>query len=370
MPNFPEQIEVEDDSIDEQTGLSEEVSLLIDDIPYKFWNQVDIDLSLDDIADRFTLSGPFDYENPSIVDVFRPYKYREVGIYVGGQKVMTGTMIKPKTNNTGNSSTITVEGYSSPGIMADVNVSPDNWPLSINGLNLEEIANKLLSPFEIDVVFEADPGAKFTKADKARLEPDEQIGNFLIKLAKQRGLIISSNEKGELIFKTIGDAIATMSLKGGEWPVINSSTTFDGQTMFTEITALGTNNKKGFGQKATVENPALANAPKNRPMVFKASDIAAGGLQAAATAKLGRMIAESVQIDLDLVGWFQPQPESTIWKPNQRIFFESARDMLYEDEYIIRNVKLSKGPDAATTSISLVFPESYNGEIKSSFPWE
>jgi prophage tail gpP-like protein len=369
MPDFPDTIEVEDASIDQDTGLSDEVSLVIDDTPYKFWTTVNINLSLDNLADTFSLSGPFEFDNFNFQDIFRPYKYKDVAIYVAGIKQFQGTMLTPKPSNKGSSSVVTVEGYSGPGIIGDVNVAKVDWPVQMNGLNLQEIAEKLLDPFGIVPIFTVSPGAKFTKDDKVRIEVDEKIGSFLIKLAKQRGIIISSNADNELEFHGITSGKAEVSIIGGKPPWIGSDPVFNGQNMFSEITAIGTNNKKGPGKSATVQNPLLSEVPRIRPLSFRASDISQGGLKDAATAKLGRMLAESVAVNLSCVGWHRP--DGTLWRDNQKIVYQSDRDMLYnEAEYITRNVNFKKVANAATTDIELVFPESYNGEVKTSFPWE
>jgi prophage tail gpP-like protein len=370
MPDFPDTIEVEEESINPNTGLSDEVSLVIDDTPFKFWETVEIKLSLDNLADTFSLSGPFDFENPDFLEIYKPYTDKEVALYAAGEKILTGRMIRPSTDNSSNSSRITVQGYSNPGLIANVNTAPTNWPIMINGLDLKEIAEKLVSPFEIDIVFDnVEPGAKFTKADKVRLEPDGKIGDFLITLAKQRGLILSADSEGQLVFHKVTSERAEVSIIAGEWPWISSGASYDGQNMFSDITAIGTNNKKGAGGSSTVNNPALSSASIPRHQVFKASDIAQGGLKDAANATLGRMLADSVKVSLSCVGWHRP--DDKLWKDNQKIVFVSARDLLIEeDEYITRNVTLKKNPSSATVDIDLVFPEAYNGQIKSSFPWE
>lgn len=370
MPDFQQEIEVDDDSINPETGFSDEVAIVIDSTPYKFWETVEINFSLDNIADTFTISGPFNFDNSNFLSAFKPYQYKEIGLYVAGNLMLTGTLLTPSPSSNGSSSTISVSGYSTTGIISDCNVSPLNWPISINGLDLQEIANKLTGPYDIEVIFDGvSPGAKFSKSDKVRMEPDETVGSFLIKLAKQRGLIINANMEGQLVFHKITQERASLSIVGGKWPWIGSNPTFDGQSMFSDITALGTNNKKGAGQKAIVDNPALSDINPARHKVFKASDIAAGGLQDAAKAELGRMLANSVKINLSCVGWHRPDGE--VWKDNQKIIYQSDRDLLIsEGEYIIRNAKLSKGPSAAKTDLELVLPESYSGEIPSSFPWE
>jgi len=177
-----------------------EVSLVIDGTVFKFWQDVDITLPFDSMR-TFSLSAPFNADNPTYVQLFKPFTYKNCIVYVAGKKIITGTIVKHSTKATGNSHTITVEGYSKPGILNDVNVSANSWPISFNGLDLEQIANKLCEPYSITVIFDADKGAVFKGSDKIELDPDKMIFPFLIDLAKQRNLIIGDDANGNLVFR-------------------------------------------------------------------------------------------------------------------------------------------------------------------------
>jgi hypothetical protein len=53
------------------------------------------------------------------------------------------------------------------------------------------------------------------------------------------------------------------------------------------------------------------------------------------------------------------------------MFYYNPGDMVYEEtELLIREVQYTRAPETETTSLSLVFPECYNGEVRERFPWD
>ena len=365
-PPEPSEIDVDPDTL--IGGISEEVAIVIDGISFKFWTEATITRSFDSIADTFSLSAPWFPDNETYREIFKPFSYTSATIYIGGTKILTGFIVTVNTSTAGNARVITIEGYSYAGVIADVNISASSWPAAIDGLDLQQIAEKIVAPFAINIIFDYDPGPAFSKNEKQVIEPDEKIADYLIKLGRQRGFVIGSNADGDLLFRKTTTEPATVSIFEGEFPFLSSSATYNGQNRYSDITAIGTETKSGAGQIATISDPELKKNGVTRPFVFKATDTNSGGLQSAATAQLGRQIADSVQVDLTLKGFHDP--ETTLWEDNVKIIYKSDGDMIYQEtEFLVRDVKFNKSPEGATTNLRLVFPESYSGEIKGEFPW-
>jgi len=363
------EIEVNENTIDENDN-STEVSIEIDGNPYRFWQTANIKFSFDTIADTFSISGPYNPENKNIKKLFKPYSYKEIILYIGGNKVLTGVMLTPRHENNSNSRIITIDGYSTPGILEDSTVSANSWPVEFDGLNLKEIAEKLSRPFGIKVVFDGDPGGKFEKNDKIRISPDQKIGTFIAGLAKERGFVLSSDVNGNLLFQKTTTVPANITIAEGSYPYIRSSSQYNGQRRYSDVTALSTNFKKGAGEVSTVSDPELLKNGVSRHMVFKAGNTNSGNLKNAAIAKLGRIFAESASLQVDVIG-FYPPGESQVWKDNKKIFYRGEGDQILTDtEFLIRNAELKKNQNSEETTLDLVFPESYNGEIREVFPWD
>lgn len=363
----PKEIEVTPETI--KNGVSNEVALLIDGTPFKFWSSATINFSFDTLADSFSISAPWFPDDDIYRELFRPFSYKEIVLYVGGEKVLTGNNITIKTNTNSDSKIITIDGYSKAGILADVTVAATSWPVVFRGLNLQQITESLTRPFGITVDFKSDPGPAFTKGDNVTIEPDQKIADFIISLAKQRGLIISSDKDGILVFQNTTQDAAEASIIEGRYPYRNSNVTYNGQNRFSDITAINSEMIKGAGQKYTVDDPELKSNGINRPLVWKATDTNSGKLKEAVTAKMGRTIAEAVGINVNVVDWHRIQ-DKKIWKDNTRVIYQSDGDMIYEEtEFLIKKASLQKSPNETTTSLTLIFPETYNGEIREDYPW-
>ena len=365
----PEKIEVSPETIDSKTGDSNEIAILIDGEPFKLWTDASINFSFDSIGDEFSLSTPWRPDIERYRKVFKPYTYRECAIYIGGDKILTGEVVTPGTRNGKDSSILSISGYSLPGRLATVNASPTTWPLEFSGLNLFEIAADLAEPFGILVIGEGDPGAKFSKEDKVTMEADQKIYDFLIGLARQRGFVLSSDFNGNMLIRKTTEESSGVAIRHGIYPWLGSDAAFDGNARFSDVTAISTNNKKGAGKKITITDPELKNNGIIRPLVYKASDVSSGGLGEAATARMGRDIAKSFSLGFSVAGWHNT--DNVLYRDNQLIFYQSDYDMIYnETEFLIRNANLTKKSNSTETSLTLVFPECYNGKIRGGYPWD
>lgn len=366
---MPREIEVREETIEERINISNEVSIEIDGIPYRLWQNVEINFTFDKIADTFSLSGPWQVEDFTVRNLFKPFTYKEIIIYVGGNKVLTGILLNIRITTTANAKTIQLDGYSKPGILADVTVSSNSWPVTINGLDLLQIATLLARPFGIKVIMLDFPGPRFEKNDKVDLNPDQKIYDFLIGLARERGFVISSDVEGNMLFQRTTQVPATVNLVEGSFPYKNSSIEYNGQKRYSDITAINMETKKGSGQTYTVFDPELKLNGVNRPLTFKAKNTNIGNLVNAATSKWGRIFSESVSINITVIGWYPPF-QTQIWKDNTRIVYRSDSDQIFIDtEFLIKNVKLRKNENTAEADLTLVFPEAYNNEIRSVMPW-
>ena len=283
---------------------------------------------------------------------------------------MSGTVISHSPETAANKNEMTISGYSLPGILADVNIPPTMYPFEVDGLTLQQIAENVSRPHGITVKFLADPGPAFEDGEKIDIQPTQSIYAFLIGLARQRGLVISSNVQGALIFQGTTTEAATETIRAGEQPFVKSGATYNGQSRFSEIIALGTEAIAGAGESGSIEDPTMLAENISRPKVIKAQDTNSGNLKQAAIAQYGRDLAQSTGYTVTVLGWRRPS-DNVLWKDNTKIVYQNPGDMVYtETEFLIRNVKFIKGPNTEITELTLVFPEAYSGEIRKDFPWD
>lgn len=364
--DFPDSIPLSPEAIN--AGDENEVKLLIMGREYRYWEEVSINLTYDQIANTFSFKSPFFPDNEAMRDIFRPFAYRECAVYIGGQKILTGhtNIIKPDHDD--KSCTVTVEGCSRTGVLNDCVPSPGTWPLSFRGLNLMQIAKKLCEPYSIDVVFEIDPGPAFTGREHVEIDEDKKIYDILKEFARLRGFCFSANIHGDLIFKSSEFPRATVTLEAGKFPVKKIDGTYNGQQRFSDITMVKSNSGRGSGQKITVRDDELVKNHAFRATIEKADKTEAGNLTQAANTKLGRTIAESVELNVDCVGWRRPDGE--LFQDGQTVSLLAPGAMIYKaTDFVIRNVRLDRKGNDMTSSLSLCLPAVFNGAIPTEMPW-
>ncbi len=343
----------------------EEVSISIDGTTFRYWTDVEINLVFDGHS-TVSFSAPFEPEEIEFRETFRPFSYKEVTVQLGGDPLFTGTMIDISPNVTPDSRTVSVTAYSRAAVLADCCAPAEYFPLEFNGLTLSQITEKLTEPFGLKLAQgSAQDGAKF---ERVALEPKDKIQDFLADLAKQRGLILASDEFGDVIYRqSSGSGIPVAKLSDSQSPVTSVAATFSPQSYFSEVTCLAKTKGGRPGSKYTASNAYLLNVM--RPSVIELDDTDPGDIQVATSARLGRMFGNMASYEVGLCTWLTP--EGKIWFPDDRIRITAEGAMIYsETELLIRAVRLKQSSDQSrTASLTCCLPGAFSGEEPDGLPW-
>ena len=346
-----------------------EVAILIDGIRFRFWDRVRITLNLDGMS-MMAFSAPFDSSSSDTRKIFKPFSYKNVVVTVGGEPLFTGTMVIINPIVQTNQKIIEVNGYSLPGVLADCTppasvYSGETNNLEFNDQGLIEIATTLIEPFGIGVEFQADQGAIF---ERVALKPDEKILTFLIRLAKQRKLIISSTPRGKLLFlKPSGMTNPVAILKQGVSPVLGVTPLFNPQDYYSHITGIEPALVGLAGSQYTVKNPHLNGVV--RPFTFTTPDTISADVKATVDAKIGRMFGDIVGYSVPVATW--RDPSGKLWSTGDIVILIAPDAMVYtEYKFIIRSVEFDRESTSEIAILNLTFPESFNGTIPKVLPWD
>jgi len=345
----------------------EKVDLLIDDLFFGFWSELEIMRSIDRYSTA-SFKAPFEPSREEFRSTFRPFSFRPVEVKHELDFFFTGTMVGVTPAVNPNSRTLDVTCYAAPGVLHDCTrpAPGDETPLEFRGLNLREICESVCAPFGIGVDFPEDVGAPF---EKVKLEIDKKLQDFIADLARQRNLVLNDTKDGKLrAWRSVPVGSPRARLVAGTSPVANVSATFDPQEYYSELTGFAQKKKRKTAASFTEANPWLRNVL--RPLSFKLDDTERGDAPEATRAKLGRMFANmaSYQLD-DLPGW--RDPEGRLWEPNTTITLLAPDVMCYrETELLIREVTYKQTPNGESASLNLVLPGAFSGEVPSYLPWD
>lgn len=183
----------------------------IDGIQFPMYNEMNITLAYDSIADTFGCKVYFEPSNADHKKALRPLAYHKCIITHGGVLVMTATVLNNKFGSAGDppKQLAIVEGYSQTGILGDNNLAyfqksfPDQVPSQFDGLTLVQVAQKVCAPFNMAVKVSDDlqKDTAFNKPYPTLSNNDETqtIAEFLDHLCTAKNAVLSHTNKGELL---------------------------------------------------------------------------------------------------------------------------------------------------------------------------
>jgi prophage tail gpP-like protein len=183
-------------------------------------------------------------------------------------KLITGVILAPRLRSSPEPQATSVSGYSITGVLEDCSIPISLFPLQSDKLNLSQITEKILNPFGIGFVVDRSkiPDA-FAPIEKSTAEPGQSVKEYLTKLASQRGIILTSNRFGNLVYTKIDatNSKPVATFKVGSYGVKGMEVTIDAQKMHSEITVMkqASSDNPDAGQ-FTIANPYV---PVFRPMV-------------------------------------------------------------------------------------------------------
>lgn len=341
-----------------------ETALLIDGERFRFWDRIRVTRSMD-AMDTVEFGAPFDHEAPGFRETFRPFSFKPLTVNVGGDPLFTGTLVDVTPAIANDQKTIAVSGYATPGVLNDCTAPASDYPLEFNGQTLRGIAEAIIEPFGLTVVFFDDPGPPF---ERVASEPGKRILTFLVDLAQQRNMVIASTEKGELLFwrsQEPGPPVAR--LEQGKAPVLSVSPFFSPQNYHSHITGLEPVAVGARGAQFTVKNPHLDGVL--RPLTFEARDTTAGDLPAAVQAKAGRMFANVAAYALQVATWRDPNGD--LWAPNTTVTLLAPDAMIYSSySFIVKSVAFEAEGDQRTATLDLMIPGGFSGQLPETLPWD
>ena len=345
----------------------QDITIKIDGQQFTGFTGYELNLAYDTF-DTFSFSAPYCDAMKELRDAIVPFAFKPIDIYYDGALVLKGTLLTPDPELADKSGEITLQGYPLCGILNDSMVPPTKYPLECMGINMKGIAEAACDPYSIPVVFDGDIGPDFTEVS---IEPTEKIMDFLTKLAKQRNLLFSNTEKGELLFFTAKDKKAFATFTEGKTPLLSIKPKFAAQEFFSHITGFSKTEAEYPSYSFTLENKYLINKGIMRHHSITVEDAEnENDLANSVRAYAGRMFADCVSFELECDGHLNADGER--FKKGIGVCVLAPTAMITrETDFIARNIKLMRTAETGkTATLTLVLPGSYTGELPEAFPWE
>jgi prophage tail gpP-like protein len=349
----------------ELSNSEQDISIVIGG--YKFLGFTGYELNFGyDSFDTFSFTAPFDIASKAIADVIQPFTFKNCEVYYNGKLKMKGTLLTPDPELTGEAKEITLQGYPLCGILNDCTVPLAQYPAEYAGLDIKQIAGPICDAYGIKVLFDGDTGGTF---EKVSVEPTEKVLNFLVKLSKQRNLLFTNDANGRLLFFSPKDERPFAAFEEGKTPLLSIKPKFNAQAFYSHIIGFSKADANHEADQYVYENKYLTQKGITRCQTIIADDADEGSLEAAVKAYAGRMFADCVSYELECEGHVNQDKE--VFKKGMTVCVKAPGAMIRrETNFVARNIKMKRTIEGKTTSMTLVLPGSWSGNIPEVLPWE
>ena len=315
-------------------------------------------LTMDTASDGWTASLPWiPGDNPDIDKRVKPYAYPPAKAYIGGQLVISGYLYDTGSALSDDGTVKNIGGYSRTADLIDSSMRP---PYEESNVTLKQRAEKLVQAHGIKAVFEADTGGPF---DRVTAGESDTIYSHLSKLARERGVLISSTPDGNLLFIEANTKAAPVAtLEEGQPPVGKYNAEFKGRRRFNTYRAINTT---PFGSNEGIAKDE--RVPRSRIRTFRVQESLTGEIETAAKWERSKTLADALTIPVPVIGWLDPR--GNLWQPNTKVTLISPSIHVPNGfDFLIRSVEFNERGNEKSAVLNLIPPQVYTKEELAE-PW-
>jgi prophage tail gpP-like protein len=299
-------------------------------------------------------------------ELIKPRSFADAKVSIGGQKLIAGTkyITSPRLDKRGQMVELTC--YSKT--MRLIKSNPKSAQ-EFNNLSLLDISRKFTYPFGLFTKILGSVESQVNEPfESEKIGPQEFIFDFLQNLARQRGVLTSSDEDGNLYYleaKTNQETIGSI-IEGPFVPDAESfSATFDDTEIFRTYQAVN-NNPFAFLVKSPQGIAEDTRVPIPGFKTILTDSLAKGAGQKAVDFAKNQTIARSMSIPFQVNSWYSSKGE--LYRENRLVSVSSPTLFTDGFTFLIRAVQFNLDANGETATLFLVPPSLYTGdEVKE--PW-
>lgn len=345
--------------------MSNTVTLRTDGRLFTGWTSVSVTRSIESVAGYFELG----VNVPPGTDLSGLAPGKAFTLEIGGQIVCTGYIDSRRRQMTADSMKITVAGRDKTADLIDCAAvySGGQW----KNRTLEQIARDLCTPYGVTVRWELSDKESSAAFPGFTLDHSETVYEALVRASRARGVLMTSNAAGELVFSRAAST-ATDELVLGE-NLLTLDFEEDFRDRFSEYTVKGyarANGAEGddIDAKSIVSRKGTAtdsDVTRYRPMIIIAdSKITAKDAQARALREQRRRLAKSITFEAEIDGW--TRKDGQLWMPNLLVTIDASKYAIKTTELLASKVTLIlNDQDGLKTRVSLAPREGFLVPVES-----
>ena len=358
----------------------------------EYFNNVDVTLKYDSVASSFVVEFYFDPKNEAHAEMACVSHFHECILQHEGETLITGFILSQQFTKDKVKRLAKIAGYSKPGVLGDCDI-PTKVDWQYNGLTLTEITKKIIAPFRLGLVIQ---GVKAEKLTEKLVAPDQQEEetkeptfqspfettskvdkkiqrinvrdnknclSFLTELALQRGIILSHDRNGNLLFASPNTRKEPIVHIEDGMPGVEIDMTFNGQGIHSHIEVIKQSDVRGGDPIMLPEplrNPYCPVAYVYRPKVLVQSSGDVNDIEDFARMGLADEL-RNISFTIKLDRW---KINNKLIKPGDMITITSPENYVYKKARLfIEEVNFKGDSKETVATLKCVLPEVYNKEI-------
>jgi prophage tail gpP-like protein len=300
-----------------------EASLIVNGKEHFGWTEVGITRSLEQLATTFELGFTERWSDEGKPNPIR--EGDECTVKLGNDTVISGYVDEMQIDYDANDHQLRVVGRSYTGDLCDCSAihKKGQWKKQ----DLQQIAEAVCAPFDIPVNVETSIGDKFSSF---AIQDGETAFEALDRASRMRGVILTTNAKGELVLTDIGakstDTVIEFgvnALRGsyvGNWKERHSRIIVKGDAPGDDDT-YGKAVSQAFAQ---VEDDVLVNAGRYRPLIVHSEHHETSGkLKTRAVWERNIRAGRGQRLKYVVDGW--RDNSGALWEPNTLVRIKDER---------------------------------------------
>ncbi len=329
--------------------MTEKVRLKINGQVHEGWVNCDVTMAINALCSSFSLS----LQQARSIRVGMP-----VELWIGDTKILDGFIEKRNAKLTKQSVNFSLEGRDKTADLIDCSAvnSPGSW----KNAKLETIAAAICAPFGIKVVVNGDTGANFTAF---AIEQGETAFDALSRLARLRGVLLTTNSSGELIIDKVQTTPQSWAFVLGE-NIEELDFDEDTKERFSEYRIKG---QHSYARTVAADDARAPNAvaydkgiTRYRPLIVISDDQATKmGLQTLANFEASSRLARSQKVTITYPKWRAPNGalfQTGMLVPIRAPMFE------IDLQLVLSELRFSHDKTSKTATLTFVRPESFTQE--------
>lgn len=288
----------------------------------------------------------------------------DVDIGYDSERFFTGYLETPKIQNGEDRKALDVSANSRPNLL-NGSAPAGSFPIEFTGANLEVIGNRISSLYNLEALYYADPGAKFTRTS---LKKSGNSLEFLSRLAKQRTQIITDDQFGSVIFSDgMSSGAPIMNIDADERPDVNVDVQYNASKFYSSVTGV-LKGKRGRNKKEfTINNNYYIGIEK--PYEFEIEEADEGEIEEVTRCVYARMFADVFNVNVTVPGWRDKNRDLITPAKPIRV---KAPDY-YINEFIevdIRTLTYNATDKIQYANLSCVLPGVFSGDVSEDLLWQ